>query len=82
MPNDYQKNQTICWDCANATGGCAWSARREPVAGWNAEPRRFKMDHKTDSCSYIVRACPMFERDSYEYGMKREDTNLKVVKSQ
>lgn len=38
----------LCWDCANACGGCSWSGidpvthkpRFEPVPGWKAKPTR------------------------------------------
>ena len=50
----------LCWSCKHATnkyGKCSWSARLEPVKGWNA----------TEVCgecgkSYKINKCPLFER--------------------
>ena len=30
----------LCWDCANACGGCEWSRSFRPVPGWSASPSR------------------------------------------
>lgn len=32
-----EKKDQLCWSCKNACGGCEWSARLEPVAGWTAK---------------------------------------------
>ena len=70
--------QTLCWDCANATGKCPWSEELIPVKGWTAVPTKHK---STVQSSFIVFECPLFERDAYRYGLKRyrpEDENEAV----
>jgi len=59
------RTDTICWDCKNAmSGGCSWADPEvaEPVAGWVAT--------KTKD-SYIVHACPKFDRCGYGCGRYR-----------
>lgn len=63
----YVKHQPqICWECAKACGGCTWSAKFEPVAGWSAV--------KTAVChvshgkrewaeTYRISSCPEFEQE-------------------
>lgn len=56
-----------CWDCANACGGCSWSAKGEPVSGWKAEPViiRNNMGRDPDDFSaksYKIYSCPKFRR--------------------
>ena len=64
-----QKNkQSICWDCANCYGGCSWSERFIPVAGWEAEQRNISGHNKGEYekeaiISYRVDKCPMFVQD-------------------
>ena len=65
-----QPSPSICWDCANATNkyeNCPWSSHLEPVEGWTAELRRKQTIEET----YVVYDCPLFERDSYNFGLKR-----------
>lgn len=60
----------LCADCANACGGCSWSALDprtnkpmfKPVEGWDAEyvERDY---HLIDSGSYDVVSCPQFVPD-------------------
>lgn len=60
----------LCWDCANATGGCFWSNSLEPVEGWTVEESN--KDPKTGEYkSILVLECPEFIRDAYGNGMKR-----------
>ena len=54
------KTFTLCWDCANATGGCSWADRLKPVKGWGAK----YVEKKGDYNSYFVYDCPQFERDA------------------
>ena len=69
--------QTLCWDCANATGGCSWSNHWEhkPVDGWNAIKTKIKVHNPTQnekiSTSYIVIDCPEFLRDGEGNGLRR-----------
>ena len=57
------RNQ-LCWSCGKACGGCNWSARLEPVQGWDAEPcRRVYRDAAIGTRyvdSYIIRGCPEY----------------------
>ena len=69
--------RTICWDCANACGNCSWSARLEPVKGWEAEETVIVANHGEQSKTYCVVRCPGFERDAYRFGevrMKKGET--------
>lgn len=75
--NTIHKNtsQTLCWECANACGGCEWSSEFIPVPGWVAEKRR-KKEHCSAAyehfnTSYLVMECPKFKRDSMDHGLKR-----------
>jgi len=76
-----QKTQTLCWDCAKATGGCSWSYNCTPVDRWKAIPKKKKAsDGYYDS--YVVIECPEFVRDAYRNGLIRVnkgDTNEKVL---
>ena len=83
MPNCFQANQTICWDCANATGGCSWVDHFVPVAGWQAVPKKMKLHNgiggRKETGSYVVSECPDFIRDAYNFGLKRADKNGKNI---
>lgn len=59
------KNDTLCWSCQNATGGCSWSKKLKPVRGWKAEKIKVKGDFYTSKIvdSYIVKSCPKFKAD-------------------
>ena len=58
---EFQSKQP-CWDCANACGGCNWSARYEPVPGWDATPTERVLSDGTGGLrvitSYEIRDCP------------------------
>lgn len=66
-----QDKATLCWRCANACGGCSWSADFYPVKGWTARPTIIKADASEtwhhDVKSYIVIKCPLFKDDEYQY---------------
>lgn len=56
-----------CWDCANACGGCEWSARLEPVPGWDATPTQWVLKYSRKGgtrveASFEIRSCPKFRR--------------------
>ena len=53
---------TLCWDCQNYGGGCSWSKRFQPVAGWVAE-QHYKPSLAGDGISYKVLSCPEFKPD-------------------
>lgn len=63
----------ICFDCANACGGCSWSEidpetkrpRFEPVPGWKAYPVKRPTNQKKKEQiikTYRIVACPQFVR--------------------
>lgn len=66
----------LCADCANACGGCSWSALDpitnkpmfKPVEGWDAEyvERDY---HMIDGGSYDIRSCPQFVPDHPRTGI-------------
>ena len=62
----------LCWLCAKAGGGCAWSDRFEPVDGWTARPTRLRLEGKLGRDSYEVVQCPEFKPESV-HKMKRID---------
>ena len=67
-----QQRGNICFDCANACGGCPWTAvdpvtnkiRFEPVPGWTAKKRTFVVGRnrggrKTWVETYAIENCPL-----------------------
>ena len=52
--------KTLCWSCRNAYGGCSWSRRFVPVAGWTAERRDIRVCAGLVE-SYRVKECPEYE---------------------
>ena len=69
--NKFATTPTLCWDCANATGGCNWSDELQPVEGWKIIPTMKKAFNHPDYPSCIVLECPEFKRDAIRSGMKR-----------
>lgn len=62
-------DQSICWDCRKACGGCSWVDEFIPVKGWKACQKPIKAEHNGQDLilgSYLVRSCPEFIRDSKE----------------
>lgn len=66
-PERTQKESiTLCWECAKAYGGCSWSAKFEPVAGWEARKyvrARRRLGVVDEWESYDVISCPEFEQE-------------------
>lgn len=59
---------TICWECANACGGCSWSRKKaKPVPGWDA----IRRDLSGNIESYVVISCPEFVRDNKRKNEKK-----------
>ena len=71
-----KQDDTLCWDCKRACGGCPWSMsgthhgmtrKPSPVDGWKARETTVRMQSATDNTrsvvSYIVEACPLFVPD-------------------
>lgn len=75
MPGTDRRPPTLCWDCANALGGCSWaSPEHVPVRGWIAARYDMRtmyggMEHLYES--YIVIQCPEFDRDAWMAGSRR-----------
>jgi len=65
--NIHRPVQTLCWDCAKATGFCNWSADLRPVKGWTVKEVWKEQTGK----GYLVIDCPEFERDAIGHGVKR-----------
>jgi len=55
------RSASICWRCAKAAGGCAWSRIGEPIDGWKASLRPVRVEPGRYTDSYEVFACPEFE---------------------
>lgn len=62
---------TLCWDCRKACGGCSWSEEHLPVPGWTALETKIRMKADVFEPSFIVIACPEFDRDGIDGGAKR-----------
>ena len=69
-----------CWTCTKYLGGCPWSARFEPVPGWDAEPvKRRAMPHSAKEYvdTYDIKSCPMYVNDG---SLPPEERGRKPVK--
>ena len=57
------RKETLCWYCDKAGGNCSWSAKFQPVDGWNAIPTRIQTRDNPKGYveSYRVLDCPEFE---------------------
>lgn len=61
---------TLCWFCDKACGGCSWSRKLEPVAGWDAKESKILSWNGDNVRSYTVFSCPEFvltEKSEPEY---------------
>ena len=72
-----KQDDTLCWDCKRACGGCPWSMsgtyrgvtrKPAPVDGWKARETAVRMvngvhNNERSVVSYIVKACPLFVPD-------------------
>ena len=63
MRGEFSIHDTLCWSCANACGGCSWSAELTPVPGWVAE-ETYIWAGSVDS--YHVTECPEYKPDDRE----------------
>lgn len=68
------KPQTLCWGCANATGGCCWSDywKHRPVPGWKAERNDIRINSGLSAESYIVYECPEYVPDGHRRPLIRK----------
>lgn len=63
-PLDVVRNDTKCWNCDKAYGGCTWSAGFVPVDGWTVIRSDVKTGVDQYSESYIVLDCPQYEKEA------------------
>lgn len=62
--NNTNKQETLCFRCGNACGGCSWADRFVPVSGWTATPTRIWTNCKIGQVgSYCVSDCPESKED-------------------
>lgn len=58
----------LCWDCANACGGCEWPRSFQPVPGWTAAPSRRIQNYGETGFkvidTYRITACPKFTKEA------------------
>lgn len=66
--NSGEARETLCFQCARATGGCSWSDELRPVRGWFA--RRGTVNGKP--YSYSVFRCPEYRAE--QRGNRNPDT--------
>ena len=66
---------SLCWECANAYGGCSWTGIDEtgkvmfqPVEGWDAVETTISLGGRRMDKSYKVISCPEFLREQKEKG--------------
>lgn len=71
----------LCWNCANACGGCSWSARFEPVEGWTATPKiiRRNAHGPIQVDTYCITKCPEFKPDSGKVMADISDEAIRVL---
>lgn len=81
------QQHTLCWDCSRACGGCQWSDEFKPVRGWKAIKTQIKSHGEKNSGvraknidSYIVLACPGFDRDAACGGQKWTGKKNQIVR--
>lgn len=68
-----------CWTCTKYLGGCPWSARFEPVPGWDAEPVEKSGNNTNPPIStYDIKFCPMYVNDG---SLPPEERGRKPVKT-
>jgi hypothetical protein len=66
MERGRKKENTLCWNCANACGKCCWSKKFKKVKGWIAKKTIIKGDPnglEPNIDSYLVIECPKFIKD-------------------
>ena len=71
-----QDKPTLCWQCANACGGCSWSdGSFTPVTGWTAKKTEINRHEGGVMSSYLVTRCPQFNDDTKTF--KHQDGMIK-----
>lgn len=70
--------ETLCWTCINAYGGCSWSSKaRKPVKGWKA--KAIKLQGYPES-TYKVLKCPLYEKELFRRDKKGVKRRVNAVK--
>ena len=61
----FSRQQSLCWTCAKACGGCCWTQYRryEPVPGWIAAETTMRINGGRIEKSFLVYTCPEFKPD-------------------
>lgn len=59
--NVFDVDGQLCWMCAKACGGCAWSDNLTPVKGWDAKMVPYKKQG-VQEVTWQIYDCPEFER--------------------
>lgn len=64
---------TLCWDCTNSIRPeiCPWAREFIPVDGWEAEETECMDTTDRPYSSFLVKKCPLFERDACRGGTRR-----------
>ena len=66
-------NNTLCWSCEKACGGCSWSDNLIPIKDWKATPTilRFRKPTRNSPVtlvtSYYVCKCPEYKFDNITF---------------
>lgn len=58
----YNGKMQPCCTCVNATGGCEWADRFEPVPGWKATPTVLDCGAERVIKSYAIDECPKYRK--------------------
>ena len=62
-PPEINRRIQLCCFCKKSCGGCSWSKKFVPVAGWTAVPTIIRNGRgQRDTESYKITACPEYER--------------------
>lgn len=71
MSSNYEKvkEESPCWNCGNACGGCSWSRDFVPVPGWDADANILADGTMR---GYTIRYCPEQIPDDHESFKCRE----------
>lgn len=73
---DGKYQETLCWTCQNACGGCSWSKKFKKVKGWTAT-QTWVQGEKRLLKSYLVTACPKYVKEVKSYKFVSDGTVAK-----
>ena len=71
MGSNYEKvkEESPCWTCGNACGGCSWSRDSMPVPGWDADANILADGTMR---GYVIHHCPERIPDDHELFRDKE----------